>query len=92
MPKVTVMVYTTLRKLLGKAKMTVSGDTVADLLKELSAGKGHEIGDVLFTTEGHVRQHFIITLNSQIQDNRKLASVKVSDGDVLHVFPPISGG
>lgn len=92
MPKVTVMVYTTLRHLLSQAKMTVSGDTVADLLKELAAGKGPQIEKALFTAEGHVRQHFVIILNSQIQDNKKLDSAKVSDGDVLHIFPPVSGG
>lgn len=33
-----------------------------------------------------------MTLNPEILDNKKTASVPVKDGDIQHVFPPVSGG
>lgn len=39
-----------------------------------------------------LRRHFVLTLNSEILDNKKTGAVAVNDGDILHVFSPVSGG
>jgi len=92
MPKVTVMLYTTLRKQLGISKLEVDGLTVNEILSRLCDRKESGVKDLIYDSEGHVRQHFVLTLNSEILDNKKTASVPVKDGDILHVFPPVSGG
>ncbi|MDO8804495.1 MAG: MoaD/ThiS family protein [Elusimicrobiota bacterium] len=92
MAKVTVMIYTTLRKSLGIAKLELRGRTVREVLDRLCDYKKPEVEKLIHDAEGHVRQHFVLTLNSEILDNKKTAAVKVKDGDILHVFPPVSGG
>jgi len=92
MAKVTVMIYTTLRKRLGISKLELDGRTVRDVLDGLCAYKKPEVETLILDAERHVRQHFVLTLNSEILDNKKTAAVPVKDGDILHVFPPVSGG
>ena len=92
MAKITVMIYTTLRKRLGVAKLTLEGATVRDVLDRLCEYKAPETAKLILDAEGHIRQHFVLTLNSEILDNKKTARSPVKDGDILHVFPPVSGG
>ena len=92
MAKVTVLVYTTLRKLLGVSKLELEGRTAREVLDRLCERKNPEAGALLHDPDGNVRQHFVITLNSEILDNKRTAAVQVKDGDILHVFPPVSGG
>lgn len=92
MSRVLVQVYTTLRKSLGVARLELRGRTVREILDRLCDYKKPDVEKLIQDSEGHVRQHFVLTLNSEILDNRKTASVPVKDGDILHVFPPVSGG
>ena len=92
MAKVTVMIYTTLRKQLGISKLELSGRTVREVLDRLCGREESGVKNLIHDSEGNVRQHFVLTLNSEILDNKKIASVAVRDGDILHVFPPVSGG
>ena len=92
MPKITVMIYTTLRDRLGVSKAELSGRTVHELLLKLAGSGKVDVSKILFAEDGAVRNHFVLTLNSEIVDNRKTDKTKVKAGDILHVFPPISGG
>ncbi|MBI4349848.1 MAG: MoaD/ThiS family protein [Elusimicrobia bacterium] len=92
MAKVTVMIYTTLRKRLGIPKLELGGRTVREVLDGLCDYKKPEVESLIRDAEGNIRQHFVLTLNSEILDNKRTASVPVKDGDILHVFPPVSGG
>jgi molybdopterin converting factor small subunit len=86
------MVYTTLKDRLGFSRKEIEGGTVRALLLKLAVAGAADVSDILFEPGGAVKGHFVLTLNSEILDNRKTGSVKVKAGDVLHVFPPISGG
>ena len=92
MAEITVMIYTTLRARLGFSKAELRGKTVHELLLKLAAVKKPDVKNILFDAAGHVKNHFVLTLNSEIIDNRKTKNTKVKAGDILHVFPPISGG
>ena len=92
MAKITVMIYTTLRDRLGFSKAELEGRTVHELLLKLAVSRKKNVSKILFEDDGAVRNHFVLTLNSEIVDNRKTGKVKVRAGDILHVFPPISGG
>ena len=92
MANIIVMIYTTLRARLGFSKIELQGKTVDELLRKLAAVKKPDVKNILFDPAGHVKNHFVLTLNSEIIDNRKAKTVKVKAGDILHVFPPISGG
>ena len=86
------MIYTTLRDRLGVSKAELEGGTVRELLLKLAVSGKTDISGILFDEGGAVRNHFVLTLNSEIVDNRKTDKAKVKAGDILHVFPPISGG
>ncbi|HBB66115.1 MAG TPA: hypothetical protein DEF68_05585 [Elusimicrobia bacterium] len=92
MVKITVMVYTTLRARLGFSRTELEGGTVHELLLKLAVSGMTDISKMLFEDDGAVRNHFVLTLNSELLDNRKTKKVKVKAGDILHVFPPVSGG
>ena len=92
MPKVRVMVYTTLKDRLGFSSAELNGATVLELLKKLAVSGRGDVTEILFDGHGAVRGHFVLTLNSGVLDNRRTGEAEVSDGDILHVFPPVSGG
>ncbi|MBI4656144.1 MAG: MoaD/ThiS family protein [Elusimicrobia bacterium] len=92
MPKVTVMIYTTLRARLGISKTDIHGSTVAEIINKLKEIKKPEVERALLDENGKVRNYFVLTLNSEILDNKKISDRQVKEGDVLHIFPPISGG
>lgn len=92
MPKAAVSVYTTLRARLGFARREIEGSTVGDLIDALCAGREPEVREILLDDGGRVRGHFVLTLNSEMLDNAAARGVRIKDGDILHVFPPVSGG
>ena len=42
--------------------------------------------------QGVVRNEFLLTLDSEVLDRKSLGQVELKDDNVLHIFPPISGG
>lgn len=92
MPRAAVSVYTTLRSRLGFARRELEGSTVGDLIERFCALKEPEIRKILLDDGGRVRGHFVLTLNSAMLDNASARDTKIEDGDILHIFPPVSGG
>jgi len=90
MSKILVKFYTTLKDRLGTSKLWLDGSSVGDVLSHLRKKPGIE--EVLFDGKGIVRGHFVLTLNSKILDSKKTGKTRVSAGDILHIFPPVSGG
>jgi molybdopterin converting factor small subunit len=90
MPKVTVRLYTTLKDKLGTSRLQLEGENIDEILGDLR-GKLKAAESVLFE-KGVVRHHFTLALNSEILDPKRLEGVKVKEGDILHIFPPIAGG
>ena len=92
MPQILVKLYTTLRLRLGKPQVWVEGKTAADLVKRVAELGGDEAAKVLFDDQGVVRNEFLLALDSDILDRNALDKVQLKEGNVLHIFPPISGG
>ena len=81
-----------MREKLGFSRMEIEGATARELLLKLASAGRADVTGLLFEPGGAVKGHFVLTLNSTILDNKRTGEVKVRSGDVLHVFPPISGG
>jgi molybdopterin converting factor small subunit len=92
MPRIFVKIYTTLKDRTGTGSMVLEGETVAEVLLAIRQSISLETADILFDTNGIVRNHFVMVLNSLILDHGKVNELKVKDGDILHLFPPVSGG
>lgn len=92
MPQVLVKLYTTLRARLGKSQVWVEGATAADLVRRVAELGGAQTGQILFDDKGVVRNEFLLALDSEILDRNALDKVQLKEGNVLHIFPPISGG
>ena len=92
MPQVLVKLYTTLRARLGKSQVWVEGATAADLVQRVAELGGAQTGQLLFDDKGVVRNEFLLALDSEILDRKALKKVQLKEGNVLHIFPPISGG
>ncbi|MBI5209065.1 MAG: MoaD/ThiS family protein [Elusimicrobia bacterium] len=92
MAQVLVKLYTTLRLRLKKDQLWTEGKTAADCVRRVIEEGGPEVAKVLLDDDGVVRNEFILALDSEILDRRNLKKVKLKEGNVLHIFPPISGG
>ncbi|MDD5629272.1 MAG: MoaD/ThiS family protein [Elusimicrobia bacterium] len=92
MPQVLVKLYTTLRLRLKKEQVWLEGETAADLVRRVAELGGEAAAKVLFDEKGVVRNEFLLALDSEILDRNALDQVRLKEGNVLHIFPPISGG
>ncbi|MFA6318510.1 MAG: MoaD/ThiS family protein [Elusimicrobiota bacterium] len=93
MAQILIKLYTTLRLRLKKEQVWVDARTAADAVREVAEQGGPETAKTLFEDDGRtVRNEFVLALDSDILDRRNLKAVKLKEGMVLHIFPPISGG
>jgi len=91
MPKITVAVYTTLRDKLGFSRKDFEGKNLGEIIKAVCSLK-NGMSNILLENDEKIKNHFVLTLNSRIIDNSSFSKIKVKDGDIFHIFPPVSGG
>lgn len=92
MAQVLVKLYTTLRNRLNKSQLWTEGQTAADAVRSVAEEGGPEVARILYDDKGVVRNEFLLALDSEILDRKALDRVRLKEGNVLHIFPPISGG
>ena len=92
MPRILVKLYTTLKLRLNKGQLWVDGKTAADALRAVVEAGGPEVAKIMLDEQGVVRNEFLLTLDSEVLDRKSLGQVELKDDNVLHIFPPISGG
>lgn len=92
MPQVLVKLYTTLRHRFGKTQLWVEASDADELVRRVVEAGGPEVAKVLLDADGVVRNEFLLNLDSDILDRKALKKVQLKEGNVLHIFPPISGG
>ena len=87
---VTLIVYTTLKDRLGFSQIEIEAKTLKDAILKLCDKL--EIKKILFENPNKIKNYFVITLNSEIIDNSKISKIKLNDGNIINIFPPVSGG
>jgi molybdopterin converting factor small subunit len=92
LPQILVKLYTTLKMRLNKGQLWVDGKTAGDAVRAVAKAGGLEVAKILMDEQGGVRNEFLLALDSEILDRKTLDQVELKDGNVLHIFPPISGG
>ena len=90
--QVLVKLYTTLKDRLKKPQMWIEARTAADVVRTIAQEGGPEVAALLVDEQGFPKNHFILTLDSEILDRAALDKTELKENSVLHIFPPISGG
>ena len=91
--KVKLLLFATLRDEYGfKEKIIETGETFQDLIDAVK----HEIGEsfvneIFDTQKNKIRDDRIILING-MHAKLKWPNIKLNDGDVIAIFPPIAGG
>ncbi|MGC8728511.1 MAG: MoaD/ThiS family protein [Elusimicrobiales bacterium] len=91
MAVVTLKVYTTLKDRLGFSQIDVDAENLKQAVEKL-CDMNKEIKNILFENKNKIKNYFVITLNSEIIDNSRISRIKLTDGDIINIFPPVSGG
>jgi len=88
---VKVRLFHQLRTIEGKGEIEVTADTLGELLRILSRKYGASAWNMLFDTEGDLRDYAFVYINKTLQKPLDM-SVPLKDGDVILIIPPVSGG
>ena len=91
MASVKVRLFHELRTAAGGGEITVNADNVRELLRVLGERYGKTPRNVLFGGEGHLREYAFVYINNVLQKPVDM-SVRLKDGNVILVIPPVSGG
>lgn len=91
MPLVKVRLFHELRTAAGKGEVSITANTLGELLRSLAESYGGSARDVIFDAEGGLREYAFVYLNNVLQKPLDM-SVQLEDGDVVLVIPPVSGG
>ena len=89
---VKVRLFATLRKKYGVKELTVKCDgtlrgAIENASKIIGEGFLREIYD---ENQGKVKENMIIMINGR--NIRDLKEIKIKDGDIIAIFPPLAGG
>jgi MoaD family protein len=76
-----------LRTIAGKREIYLKGSSLIEVITGL-VHKAPPLKDAIFE-DGEIREHFIITINGH--HSTDLAQ-SINEGDIIAIFPPISGG
>jgi MoaD family protein len=91
MALVTVRMYATLRDASGVDELQVEASNMAELLDALSQRSEPGLGELL-QLYGPQEGSIVILLNGKNVTSSDLRSLRLSRGDDVSIFPPISGG
>jgi len=88
---VKVRLFHELRAAAGQGEITLTADTLGELLRTLAETYDSPSRNVLFDSEGKLREYAFVYLNNVLQKPLDM-SVPLKDGDLVLVIPPVSGG
>lgn len=91
--KVKVRFFARFRELLGTdiPAEPETGITLLSLVRDI-AEKKKEGYDAIFDGQGNFHEFVIVMRNGKRVEHNDAASVRVTDGDEIAVFPPVAGG
>lgn len=90
MAKVTVKLFSKLRKHTGKSEIEIRGTDLREAMKSLAKEYGG-LGELIFDNE-ELHSFINVMVNGINIKNKDGLDTVLNDGDVIAVFPPISGG
>jgi len=88
---VKVRLFLALRTAAGSGEITVTANTLGELLQTVGERYAGMTRNVLFDEKGRLREYAFVYINNTLQKPLDM-SVPLKDGDVVLVIPPVSGG
>jgi sulfur-carrier protein len=82
-----IKLYASLRKLAGARELSIPGETIGAVLREL-VNQTPSLNGILLEAEA-LRPHVLLTVNGYTITE---IDTQVTEQDVLAIFPPIAGG
>ena len=91
MARVTVRMFSALREAAGDSSVWLEADDIAQLLSRLKSKYGSPISGLvdLYLSDP---DSLVILINGRNSGPSKTLHIKLSDGDEVALFPPVSGG
>ena len=93
MPEIKVKLFANLREKAGQSSVMLNGETVQDVLLSL-IGLHPSLEELIFekTDEPELRGYINVFLNGNNIKHMEYLETRLSDGDEVGIFPPVSGG
>jgi molybdopterin synthase sulfur carrier subunit len=91
-PKVTVRMFTSLRALTGTRETELEAADVQEVIDLLSNRFGRKFTQMVLESDGSLKSYFHVLVNGRHIRLQQGVQTKLSDGDVVAIFPPIGGG
>ena len=91
MAKVSVKIYTALGGKIVKEDSEFDAADIKQLLEILAEKHGKHFREEIFDG-GEIKNYYILLHNGQVIDRQAPGKVLLSEGDTVHIFPPVSGG
>jgi molybdopterin synthase sulfur carrier subunit len=87
--------FAALREITGKREEAFAFDgevNAKKFLEALVARYGKKIAEYLLDQNGALRENLVMLVNGNAVDTSDLASLKLKNGDLVVILPPIGGG
>jgi len=92
---ITTKYFAALREITGKREEAFDFDGEVDakmFLDALVLRYGKKIAEFLLDQKGTLRENLVMLVNGNAVDTSDLASLKLKNGDLVVILPPIGGG
>jgi molybdopterin converting factor small subunit len=91
--KITIICYARFRDIFGEESTVEVPDsaTILDAVTIL-AGRGGSDAELLITSDGSVREYVMIVYQGGRVLPADTGTITLTDGEVITLFPPVSGG
>ena len=75
----------------GVARLSLSGESVSDLLRS-AAAQYPELGPRILDETGELRSHLVVLRGDSVLRGENLARARIEEGEELRLFTAVSGG